>query len=376
MASVLGAFTALMTVLVARVVVTPPRGRSEKTRIIAVDGLASSDARTVTLGRTADTELAGRYGLWVSLDSGHLKLGEIVSSTPTTITRMIDAVDFGLVDSGARGRFSGWYHLLPGELGFDWHDVEIDTPLGPAPAWVVPSPSQSGTWVVLVHGRGVKRSEGLRAVPVFRAAGFTSLLVSWRNDGDAPESTDRRYGLGGTEWIDVDAAIGYALAHGATDIVLMGWSMGGAIALHVAAASEYRAAIRGIVLESPVVGWAPTLDFQARQMRLPRPVRRGVLATLSGRRSHRLVGLRAPLDFAQLDFVRRAGELDLPILIMHSADDGYVPDSASAALAEARPDIVTFHRWSVARHAKLWNYDPSRFDREIAEWIVTLRLGG
>jgi hypothetical protein len=38
--------------------------------------------------------------------------------------------------------------------------------------------------------REVRREETLRAVPGFRAAGYTSLLVSYRNIEDTPASLD------------------------------------------------------------------------------------------------------------------------------------------------------------------------------------------
>ncbi|WP_457826784.1 alpha/beta hydrolase family protein, partial [Staphylococcus aureus] len=68
-------------------------------------------------------------------------------------------------------------------------------------------------------------------VPVFHELGITSLLVSYRNDGEAPRSRTGTYALGATEWRDVDAAIGYARRQGARRVLLMGWSMGGAIVL-------------------------------------------------------------------------------------------------------------------------------------------------
>lgn len=364
-------FAGLLTVLVARVVVTPPKSRKEETTIESVDLVAG----TVTLGSSEDARVPGRYGLWFSLNDGHAKLGEIVDQTPQTVTRRLLGVDFGDITLAKRGRFSGWFHLTPRELGYPYESVTLDTTLGGAPAWLIPASSPSTRWVVNVHGRGVTRSENLRSVPVFHEAGFNSLLVSWRNDGDAPPSLDKRYALGGAEWLDVEAGIRFAIDHGATDVVLMGWSMGGAIVLQAANRSSFADVLRGIVLESPVVDWAPTLDFQAQAMRLPRPVRLAVLALLGSGRAHRLTGKNEPIDFAVLDFVSRARELSLPILLLHSEDDGYVPPTASHALALARPDIVTFHNWEIARHARLWNYDSERFDREIAEWLATLPLG-
>jgi hypothetical protein len=41
-------------------------------------------------------------------------------------------------------------------------------------------------------------------------------------------------------------------------------------------------------------------------------------------------------------------------------------------LALARPDIVTFDEFTVARHAKLWNYDADRFNEDIGGWLSRL----
>ena len=70
--------------------------------------------------------------------------------------------------------------------------------------------------------------------------------------------------------------------------------------------------------------------------------------------------------------MRRAGELNVPILLLHSDDDGYIPATASSALARARPDIVTYEEFEVARHTQLWNYDPQRWTGAIADWLKAL----
>ena len=366
--SVVAFFTTMLTFFVARLVVTPPRGRTERTRIIDVD----TTRETITLTKTADAALPGLYGLWFSLDSGHLKLGPIVSETRTTVSRDIAAVDFGDVATARRGRFSGWVYHHPREIGVPFLDTVIHTSGGPAPAWTIPAAHGTRKWAVLIHGRGVKRAEAIRAVPVLRSLGYTCLLVSWRNDGEAPSSADGRYRLGGEEWQDVEAALDHVVAHGGREVVLVGWSMGGAIALQTIDRTRHAGLVTGVILESPVVDWAPTLDYQAKEMRVPSPIRHAIIRLLGGRRLHRLVGLHSPLDFTALDFVTRADEITAPLLILHSDDDGHVPPTASRALAAARPDLVTLRSWTGARHAKLWNYDPERFNREISEWVRAL----
>lgn len=365
-----GAF-AIVTLVVARTVVMPPRRRPEDTRILSI--AAAGDL--ITLSSTADSRLPGSYSLFFGGDSGHARVGEIVVETPDTVTRRLLGIDAGDLAGSRRGRFSGWFYVGPGEFDFPFEDVDIDTELGPAPAWLVPAAAPSTRWVIQVHGRAVGREEALRAVPVFRAAGYTSLLISYRNDGDAPASVDGRYGLGDTEWHDVEAALRFAIDRGATDVVLMGWSMGGATVLQTLTRSELAGVVRGVVLDSPVVDWVTALRFQGELRGLPNPIRAAALWILGRKWAGRLTGQHAPIDLARLDFVRRSGDLHLPTLLLHSDDDGFVPATASLALASARPDIVTYERFTGASHTRLWNYDPQRWNGAIARWLATTELG-
>ncbi len=60
----------------------------------------------------------------------------------------------------------------------------------------------------------------------------------------------------------------------------------------------------------------------------------------------------------------------VPILILHSDDDGFVPSSASHELARVRPDIVRLEVQTTARHTKLWNHDADWFDARILAWLT------
>jgi pimeloyl-ACP methyl ester carboxylesterase len=357
--------SSVLTLVVARRVVTPPRRRPEDTMVFSVD----LEAHTIALSDSPDALLPGEYGFWFAGGAGHAKLGEIIGRSGRTVTRKVVSVDSGDLVAARRGRFSGWFFLTPEQLGVPFEDVEVATDLGPAPAWLVPSIEPGTRWVIQVHGRAARRAETIRAIPVFRDAGYNSLLVSYRNDGEAPPSLDGRYGLGDTEWRDVESAIQFAVDHGATDVVLMGWSMGGATVLQAVTRSSLAGIVRGLVLDSPVVDWVTALKFQGQLLRLPVPVRSGVIALIGAEWARRLTGQGAPIDLRRLDFVRRSGELDLPILLMHSDDDGFIPPTASRALAEARPDIVTFESFSGAHHTKLWNYDPPRWNAAITRWL-------
>lgn len=356
----------LMAVVMARRVVTPPQLRTEDVEVERVD-LADD---LIDLRRTDESVMRGRYSFWFAGGAGHARLGDVVAIDDATVRRRIEQLDFGDLGTAHRGRFSGWFFLGPWELGGFEH-VSIPTEFGPAPGWFLPAEGSDGDWIVQVHGWGGRRQEGLRAVGAARAAGWNSLLISYRNDGEAPDSEDRRYGLGTTEWHDVAAAVAFARANGAKRIVLMGWSMGGQIVLQtVLRDAATRESVVGIILDSPAIDWSDILRFQGRANGLPDGIGVAVAHLLASPLSGGLAGVSVPIDLRALDIVARADEFDQPILLMHSVDDGFVPIEGSARFAAARPDLVEFAEFTEARHAKLWNHDADRWERLIIDALT------
>lgn len=356
------------SVRMARKVVTPAP-RVPDTRILSLD----TSAQTITLSRTDDTVLPGRYGLFTVGTADYVKLGSVLSEDETSVKRKLlthIGPDARLAPDAA---FSGWYYDKPEQLHLDFTPELIGSTLGPCPAWLFPA-GEGDTWVIQIHGRGTTRAECLRAVPLFHSLGITSLVVSYRNDGEAPRSRSGAYGLGATEWRDVDAAVGFARRRGARRIIVMGWSMGGAIALQLSLNSAHRSVIAGLILESPVVDWRVVLDYQARLLKVPTAVSGLAIGALQTEWAAPLTHAGGAVPFDRLDVVARAAELRHPILILHSDDDGFVPSDASHDLVVARPDLVELQVFEVARHAKLWNYDEQRWTSSIRAWLAKQRL--
>jgi alpha-beta hydrolase superfamily lysophospholipase len=370
--ALIGALAALAggSLRMARRVVTPAR-RLPDTRILSLDTVA----QTITLSLTDDTRLPGRYGLFTSGTVDYIKLGSVLSEDETSVKRKL----LTHVGSDARlspeAAFSGWYYDRPEQLHLDFSPELIGSSAGPCPAWLFPS-GDGETWVIQVHGRGTTRAECLRAVPVFHALGITTLVVSYRNDGEAPRSRTGTYALGATEWRDVDAAVGFARRRGARRVIVMGWSMGGAIALQLSLNSAHRDLIAGLILESPVVDWRVVLEYQAQALRVPTAMSGLAIEALQTGWAAPLTRAGAPIRFDQLDIVARAAELRHPTLILHSDDDGFVPSDASHDLVVARPDLVRMEVFEVARHTKLWNYDQERWSESIRSWLESQGLAG
>ncbi|MBR7742432.1 alpha/beta hydrolase [Phycicoccus sp. BSK3Z-2] len=352
----------------ARRVLTPDPFRPDDVVVREVE----DDA--VVLDTTAETVVPGRYGLWLDNGRGHARLGDVtdLDAAAGTVRRVLLGVDAGRLRPGT-ARWNGYFVGSPPDesLGLATEHVTYDGELGAMPAWVVPPDTgPTSRWAVLVHGRGARREEVLRALPPLLGQGWTCLVPTYRNDEGVPSGPDRRYALGLSEWRDVDAAIEYAVARGATEILLGGWSMGGAIVLQLLDRSPRADLVSRVVLDAPVVDWGDVLAHHARSHHVPRPVGSLARVMMRQRWGHRLVGVHEGVDLALTDWVRRADELRHPMLLVHSADDEFVPFGPSLALAQARADLVTFPDWRVARHCKEWNTEPDRWEDLVADYVA------
>lgn len=356
----------------ARRVVTPEKSQPEALPILAV--LREKEELHIVFPVTEETVVDGVYGLAFDNDAGFARIGAIRSRVPRegTVTRVVEEVLDGDLQGAVRGRWTGALYRNPGDLGLNAEDVLIDLPVGPAPAWLIkPSPEHAvSSWAIMVHGRGAQRTEGLRAVRTARDLGMTSLLISYRNDGDAPETSDGLYSLGFTEWGDLEAAIEFALRHGAKDVVLFGYSMGGAISLQVVDQSPYGRNVLALVLDGPVINWIDVLAHQAALNRIPAAIGRYGQFMLSHPWGRRITGMAGPLDLKSMDWVSRAEELRTPTLILHSKDDDFVPYGPSRELARRNPGLVEFIEFDRAGHTREWNVDPVRWDAVVKDWLA------
>lgn len=363
----------------ARMLLTPERSRPDNVIVTDID----EDAGTLTLEANIETTVPGRYGLWFSGGTGHLRLGEIVDhdSAAGTVTRPIEVVDFGTPVTGP-ARWDGYYYATDPDAVFDvtCTNVHVDSEVGPLPAWYIPAndPARPGTpppaasrWAVLVHGRGATRHETLRAVPVLHDQGFDVLISEYRNGHGAPASPDGLYNLGLSEWRDVESAVQYATTHGATEVVLFGWSMGGAIVLQMLDLSPLSSVVSRVVLDSPVIDWVDVIAHQARLRHVPNPLAVLAQGMIGTRWARHLVGVHEPIDVARTSWQVRSDELHHPILLIHSVADDFVPVGPSQKLAACRPDLVRYEEWQVARHVKEWNTDTVRWERVVAEFVAS-----
>ena len=372
-ATLLGSAAFLGAGYFARRIVVPSPTRKEDLQILRVfDG--DDGTLRVELPASPLTRAPGRYSIWFAAGSGHACVGEVMDASEGTVTRVVERIDCGDLRSARSGIWSGYAYSRPSQLGLPYSHVEISVAGGIAPAWRFdPVGSGAGSmWAIHIHGMGGKRAGALRGVPVAHRLGFRSLVVSFRNDGEAPPSDDARYSLSQHEWLDVEAAVAYAFSQGAERVVLFGWSLGGSIALRLANLSSYSDRIAGLVLDAPVLDWATTLTSNGRANRLPKPVAVFGLRLLQSRQMRWVTGLGEPIELRVLDWVSRAADITTPVLVLHGAEDKSSPFVVSQRLAMLRPDLVQLVRFEVPGHSLEWNGEVEKWEGSVTRFLESL----
>lgn len=335
----------------SRVIVPDHSGWSPDVEIIAVG------PRSVTLERSESTFRPGVYD--IAWEGGSAMVGAVTGSSDATVTRRLSRVRGYLLPGMDVELGNEAYNGDPRDaLGLPYRSVAIPGELGPLPAWLVRG--RSPTWAILIHGHNGDRQNGLKIVPLLHRLGLPALLVSYRNDLGAPDSPDGYHHLGLTEWRDVDAAAVYALRHGARRLVLVGFSMGGAIAGRFMADSPRADRVAALVLDAPVTDWRETLEFNASEMGLPE------VASLPLRWA---IGARIDVDWSALDYESHLDDFQLPILLFHGAEDRLVPEESSEKLAEAIPERVTYVVAPQAGHVQAWNVAPALYERRLRRFL-------
>lgn len=344
---------------IARRLTTPAGGRRYDLTIRGVDD--SGERPIVALDHTPQTAAPGRYCLLLENGGWGQLSSEVEDLGPGLVGRGVVGEPRSGLHVGDRASWSGIYFSSPEDAGLEASDVAISTDAGPAPAWLIrPETVPSTTWAIHIHGLGSPRTGTLRGVQVAAETGLTSLVVTYRNDGEGPTTGSGRSTLGATEVDDVRAAVHYALAHGASGVILFGWSMGAAIALQLAADPGLRGIVAGLILESPVLDWVSTIKANCKRSGLPAWTGALAVPWLDNRQLSRIIGLGAPVGLRCFDWVSRAEELAAPTLILHGSADTSSSIGVAARLRDRRPDLVHLERFD-ADHTMTWNSDPERW---------------
>ena len=222
-----------------------------------------------------------------------------------------------LMSQETRLVFKAGRQLGPARPTTPFEQVDLPRPDGLHQfAWVMPSAEHSAErpWVLYLHGNAatISHRTNIYRYEQLRALGVNVLAPEYRGYGGL-EGTPTEHGL------YADARVGYEYLHTTKQIppdriVVYGWSLGGAVAVHLA--SEVRQA--GVILEG-----APASLVGIGQAQYPLfPIR---------------LLMRNPFDA-----ILRVGQITSPLLFLHSPEDVIVPFGQGRELFEAARASKTF----------------------------------
>lgn len=257
------------------------------------------------------------------------------------------------------------YRGTPAEaFSLPFQTLTIDTPLGPAEAWLVPADGPEIGRAVYVHGIAGAREDGYRHLSLLHSAGWTVLLISYRNDPGAPATPDRRYGFGLTEWPDLEAAVLHLSGPEAAPVLVVAESMGGAVLGQFLTHSPLAERVQAIALDSPALSFSSVLAHLAETSDNPLPGPMAWAATLI------LPGMTG-LDLAEAEVGASYATFPGPLFLAHGSGDRITPIGPSETLAASRA-APTVTLWTAADHLGSYAEDPAAYRTAFDEFLAGL----
>ena len=140
--------------------------------------------------------------------------------------------------------------------------------------------------------------------------------------------------------------------------------MGGGIIVNYQLQSELAVNTIGIILEAPMLNFVKTVDKGAAERSVPVPIT--FFAKMFST-------IRFKVDWNGMDFLPRADELTVPILLIHGDADDTVPVETSVEFASKLPELTELHTFKNAGHAASWNLYTQEYERLVETFVKRIR---
>lgn len=190
--------------------------------------------------------------------------------------------------------------------------------------WFVPAISPRGT-VIFCPGHAGSMDPDLKYAPAFHARGYNVLMFDFRAHG---RSDGNLVSMGSLEQQDLLGATDFLRRRGIGRLGVLGFSMGGRVAISAAPQTE---AIAAVVSDGGPVTILEAVAAGSRQRGLP-----GFLAVLIARLTLWLAGRRVGCNLSEADAPRWVSRLaPRALLLVHGGRDPYVSTVAVQALFAA-----------------------------------------
>jgi fermentation-respiration switch protein FrsA (DUF1100 family) len=212
--------------------------------------------------------------------------------------------------------------------------------------------------VVFLHGHGGSMDPDVKYVPPFQNAGISVLMFDFRAHG---RSEGKTVSMGYLERYDALAAAEYLRGRGVQRLGLLGFSMGGVVAI---LSAPHLDAVRAVVVDGvfgslmePIIGWGRLRGIPIGLSRVLGALTIGVTCARLG------------VNLFKYQPSRQVGKLDTPIFFIHGAQDEFVRMDHFQGLVRAAPEPK--QAWIVegARHREADQLHPEEYRRRVLQFF-------
>lgn len=237
----------------------------------------------------------------------------------------------------------------PGEIPLPFEEVRFETEDGvPLEGWYIPN-ERSSKGILLVHGHGGSKNEGLRFAKALYDEGFSLLAYNSR----VLSSSDKAFAsMGYHEVKDVKAAVDFLTRRkNISEVGVLGFSMGGATA--IIAMSRDNRIKAGLFSSSYAHAVDELAEVGKRDFGLPRyPLLPFAVW---------IMNIRGDMDLNSVVPEEVIASISpRPVFIMHCDRDDYVDYSHAERLFSAAKEPKEMWTADCDRHEHIWNSNPEK----------------
>lgn len=226
--------------------------------------------------------------------------------------------------------------------------------------WWLPADEPQGT-IIFVHGQAGSLDGDLHLAPPLVMRSFNVLTFDLRAHG---RSAGTYVTFGAGEVLDVRGALDWLEQQQSVErIGVLGFSMGGAVALTTAAHDRRIAAI---VADSPFYRLHTVIVAGLREQGLPVAIARPLASLALG-----LASLAAGYALDVAEPARWVPRVRVPVLLIAAGDDRFIPGHETKALYQALPASSDLWRVPDIDHREAYRTHPDAYAARVAGWFET-----
>jgi fermentation-respiration switch protein FrsA (DUF1100 family) len=224
--------------------------------------------------------------------------------------------------------------------------------------WYIPVENSVKT-VIVCSGANGSLDADVHVAPWLHEAGYNVLLFDWRAHG---QSEGEIVTVGFNERYDLIAAVQFAMSHGAERVGVLGFSMGGTVAIDTAAVYED---IHAIVADSPFVFVLSAIAGGLIERNVPEG-----LSFLLARLFVSTACLRTQLNLFDIDLARWINRVaPRPLLLIFGEQDVIVPLSEVDTIFARAGEPKEIWRVPEAAHRNIHVQWPDEYRQKIREFF-------